>query len=91
MGEPTPGRRLIHVADSGTSVSTNTTSSPNPDADIAALEAEIAELTAKLNAARRAASGPEVPDYAFRTLDGEVRLRELFAGHDRLLAIHNMG
>ena len=72
-------------------MSTNTTSSPNPDADIAALEAEIAELTAKLNAARRAASGPEVPDYAFRTLDGEVRLRELFAGHDRLLAIHNMG
>ena len=72
-------------------MSTNTTSSPNPDADIAALEAEIAELTAKLNAARRAASGPEVPDYAFRTLDGEVRLGELFAGHDRLLAIHNMG
>ena len=72
-------------------MSTNTTSSPDPGADIAALEAEIAELTAKLNAARRAASGPEVPDYAFRTLDGEARLRELFAGHDRLLAIHNMG
>ena len=72
-------------------MSTNTTSSPNPDADIAALEAEIAELTAKLNAARRAASGHEVPDYTFRTLDGEARLRELFAGHDQLLAIHNMG
>ena len=61
------------------------------DTEIAELEAQIAELTAKLNAARRAASGREVPDYAFRTLDGEVRLRELFAGHDRLLAIHNMG
>ena len=59
--------------------------------DIAALEAEIAELTAKLNAARRAATGHEVPDYAFRTLAGEARLGELFAGRDRLLAIHNMG
>ena len=65
--------------------------SANPDANIAALEAQIAELKAKLNAARRAASGRKVPDYAFRTLDGEVRLSELFAGHDRLLAIHNMG
>ena len=72
-------------------MSTSTTSSPNPDAEIAELEAQIAELTAKLNAARRAASGPEVPDYTFRTLDGDVRLRELFAVRDRLLAIHNMG
>ena len=72
-------------------MSTNTTSSPNPDAEIAELEAEIAELTAKLNAARRAAFGREVPDYALRTLDGEVCLGELFAGRDRLLAIHNMG
>ena len=70
---------------------TNQNASTNPDAAIAALEAEIAELTAKLNAARRAATGREVPDYAFRTLDGEVRLRELFAGRDSLLAIHNMG
>lgn len=72
-------------------MSANGNHSTETDADIAALEAEIAELTAKLNAARRAASGREVPDYAFRTLDGEVRLRDLFAGHDRLLAIHNMG
>ena len=60
-------------------------------ADIAVLEAQIAELTAKLNAARRSASGREVPDYAFRTLSGEARLSQLFAGRDRLLAIHNMG
>ena len=72
-------------------MSTNETAMTDADANIAALEAEIAELTAKLNAARRAASGREVPDYAFRTLDGEVRLSELFAGRDRLLAIHNMG
>ena len=60
-------------------------------ADIAELEARIAELTAKLNAARRVATGREVPDYTFRTLAGEARLSELFAGRDRLLAIHNMG
>ena len=72
-------------------MSANETLSPNPDATIVELEAQIAELTAKLNAARRAASGREVPDYPVRTLDGEVRLSELFAGRDRLLAIHNMG
>ena len=52
---------------------------------------QVAELTAKLNAARRAVSGREVPDYSFRTLAGEVHLSELLAGHDQLLAIHNMG
>ena len=72
-------------------MSANEDHSTKADAEIAELEAEIAELTAKLNAARRTASGPEVPDYAFRTLDGEVRLRQLFAGQGRLLAIHNMG
>ncbi len=71
--------------------------SPNPtppadsDAAIAELEARIAELTGRLNAARRAASGREVPDYLFRTLAGEVHLSALFAGRDKLLAIHNMG
>ena len=69
----------------------NENHSTETDADIAALEAQIAELTAKLNAARRAATGREVPDYSFRTLAGEARLGELFAGRDRLLAIHNMG
>ena len=52
---------------------------------------QIAALTAKLNAARRKAAGREVPDYTLWTLAGEVRLSSLFAGADRLLAIHNMG
>ena len=60
-------------------------------ADIEELEKQVAELTARLNAARREATGPEVPDYTLFTLDGEVRLGSLFAGADRLLAIHNMG
>ena len=67
------------------------TSSDASESEIEELEKQIAALTAKLNAARRAASGREVPDYALWTLDGEVRLSSLFAGVDRLLAIHNMG
>ena len=72
-------------------MSTNETPLTDAEANIAELEGQIAELTARLNAARRAASGREVPDYPFRTLAGEVRLSGLFAGRDRLLAIHNMG
>ena len=72
-------------------MSTNEMSSTDSDAVIADLETQIAELTVKLNEARRAASGREVPDYTFRTLTGEVHLSELFAGRDKLLAVHNMG
>ena len=72
-------------------MSMNETPANDVGEDLVELEAKVAELTAKLNAARRAASGREVPDYTFRTLGGEVRLSGLFAGRDRLLAIHNMG
>ena len=61
------------------------------DAAILELENRIAALTREWNAARRAASGRAVPDYRFQTLSGEVRLSDLFAGRDQLLAIHNMG
>ena len=61
------------------------------EADVEALEKEIALLTARLNAARRTASGREVPDHPLWTLAGEVRLSGLFGNADRLLAIHNMG
>lgn len=60
-------------------------------ASIEDLERQIAELTEQLNTKRRAASGNEVPDYRLQTLSGEVRLSTLFAGRDKLLAIHNMG
>lgn len=62
--------------------------------EIAELETQIYELTNRLNALRRGAdgaTGSEVPDYSFATLAGEVRLSELFGGHERLLMIHNMG
>ena len=59
--------------------------------DIVALERQIFELTAKLNALRRDNAPSPVPNYRFDTLTGEVNLLDQFAGRDRLLAIHNMG
>ncbi len=61
------------------------------NATIEELEGQLAMLTERLNAMRRAGSGHEVPNYTFQTLTGEVRLGDLFAGQDKLLAIHNMG
>ena len=69
----------------------NDVSAPDSAAEIRELEREVAALTERLNALRRAAIGPEVPNYSFRTLTGEASLRDLFAGRDKLLAIHNMG
>lgn len=56
-----------------------------------ALEAEIMEKSLQLAALRAAEPGVEIADYSFQTLDGETTLSGLFAGRDRLLAIHNMG
>lgn len=69
----------------------NTSSASSPQDRIQELERQIAALTGQLNELRRAAPGTPVPDYTFQTLEGEVRLSDLFAGRDKLLAIHNMG
>ena len=55
------------------------------------LEFEIMEKAKQLAALRRAEGDAEVPDYAFETADGQTSLSGLFAGRERLLAIHNMG
>ena len=59
--------------------------------EIAELEMQLYELTNKLNALKKESKGEEVPNYTFKTVDGEVTLKDLFAGKDRLLMIHNMG
>ena len=59
--------------------------------EIAELEREIFDLTARLNRLRKAAELKPVPDYRFATLSGDVTLLELFADRQHLLAIHNMG
>lgn len=61
------------------------------NAEIAALEAQIFELTGKLNALRQAELGDTVPNYTFATQGGETSLLSLFGDHDTLLVIHNMG
>lgn len=55
------------------------------------LEEQIYQLTNKLQQLRKDCPGEEVKNYTFQTIDGEVTLLDLFAGKDRLLAIHNMG
>jgi len=59
--------------------------------EIEKLEADIMAQIARLNELRAKSEGRKVEDYVFRTLEGEVRLSELFAGQDKLLVIHNMG
>jgi predicted dithiol-disulfide oxidoreductase (DUF899 family) len=59
--------------------------------DAAKLEREMMEKAQELAALRRKDPDVEVEDYSFKTLDGEVRLSDLFGGYERLLVIHNMG
>ncbi|WP_250464233.1 DUF899 family protein [Microbulbifer litoralis] len=59
--------------------------------EIQQTEQQINELIKKLNALRRKHRGDSVQNYTFNTLDGEVPLLDLFADHQRLLLIHNMG
>jgi predicted dithiol-disulfide oxidoreductase (DUF899 family) len=59
--------------------------------EIADLQQEIFKLTMELHALQRQKHGEPVDNYQFETLEGPVSLRDLFAGKDKLLAIHNMG
>lgn len=61
------------------------------NSEIAALEAQVFELTAKLNELRQAEPGELVDNYTFATQSGETSLLEMFGDHDTLLVIHNMG
>lgn len=55
------------------------------------LEHELYEKAQQLAELRRQEPEQEVPDYPLQTIDGPTTLSALFAGQDRLLAIHNMG
>ena len=61
------------------------------DDKIAAVERQIGELIAELDALRKDNPATTVPNYAFQTGAGETTLRDLFAGRQKLLVIHNMG
>ena len=59
--------------------------------EIEALEQQIARLTQQLIALRKNNTVTEIPNYTFTTLQGSVRLSELFGDNDKLMLIHNMG
>ena len=59
--------------------------------EVTALEQKIYAMTLELNKLKQEAERVSVPNYTFKTLEGEVTLGDLFAGKDKLLMIHNMG
>ena len=65
--------------------------SESQNSEIQALEAEIYELTLKLNTMRKSQTGHAIDNYNFQTQHGETTLLDLFADKDKLLMIHNMG
>ncbi len=59
--------------------------------EIREIEQQIYKLNTKLTSLRRDNPGEKIPDYSFKTLDGETTLLDLFGKNDKLLMIHNMG
>ncbi len=56
-----------------------------------AMREQIADIRADMRRLRGEIAPEPVPDHTFETADGPVTLGALFAGHDDLLVIHNMG
>jgi predicted dithiol-disulfide oxidoreductase (DUF899 family) len=64
----------------------------SPQTEVDALERQLTELRAKLNAAYSARGAMDVPDYDLHRPDGSaVKLSGLFNGREQLILIHNMG
>ncbi len=59
--------------------------------EIREIEQKIYQLTLQLNELRKEHLAEEVANYEFNTLNGSVRLMDLFAHHEQLMLIHNMG
>ena len=60
-------------------------------AKLAEFRSEIAAIRKKMRAAQAGVEPEEVADYQLATLQGTVRLSELFGGKADLILIHNMG
>jgi predicted dithiol-disulfide oxidoreductase (DUF899 family) len=58
---------------------------------LAGYRREIAALRQKMRALQHEVEPEEVEDYRFQTVDGAVRLSQLFGGKEYLFVIHNMG
>jgi predicted dithiol-disulfide oxidoreductase (DUF899 family) len=59
--------------------------------EIEQLQGEIMQKIARLNELQQSATPVPVKNYSFQALDGSITLLELFAGKEKLFAIHNMG
>jgi len=52
---------------------------------------QIADIRERMRDTLATVEPQQVEDYEFATIDGAVRLSELFGDHDDLILIHNMG
>jgi predicted dithiol-disulfide oxidoreductase (DUF899 family) len=52
---------------------------------------QIADIRKKIRAVQSSVEPQEAADYEFSTMQGPVRLSELFGGHTDLMMVHNMG
>jgi predicted dithiol-disulfide oxidoreductase (DUF899 family) len=52
---------------------------------------QIADIRQKMRTTLASIEPQEVTDYEFKTLEGTVRLSELFGDHEDLMVVHNMG
>lgn len=73
------------------SSTTNSAAKPATNEEIQALEMKLYEMTLELNELRKEVTCVEIPNYEFATQTGATSLLDLFADHEKLLLIHNMG
>lgn len=59
--------------------------------EIFQLEQEIFKKREQIQGLRKKQKRKTVQNYSFLTIDGEVKLSELFGSHDFLFLVHNMG
>jgi predicted dithiol-disulfide oxidoreductase (DUF899 family) len=52
---------------------------------------QIADIRQQMRAAQAEIEPQDGADYEFQTLEGTVRLSELFGSHEDLMVVHNMG
>jgi len=58
---------------------------------LVAYRRQIADIRQKMRDTLAEIEPHEVADYEFKTLEGSVRLSELFGGHTDRMVVHNMG
>ena len=60
-------------------------------AEISKVEGELMDASTRLRELHETLPPLKIPDYEFDSLEGPIKLSDLFAGSDKLLMVHNMG